>query len=209
MSAAGRAAGRVLVAECIHEVCSFNPAPTRYDDFFVNPGDRLLAYHRRVGSEVSGALEVFAGRPGLEVVPAWGARGITSGGAIPAADFRRLAGEFLEAVRAAGPVDAAYFALHGAMAADGEDDPEGHLLEEARKILGGRAPVVASFDLHGVLTARMLRHVDAMTVYHTYPHVDFAETGRRAARLLLRVLDGEARPVSARVEIPALVRGDE
>jgi microcystin degradation protein MlrC len=142
-------------------------------------------------------------------VAAWGARGIASGGTIPAADFRRLAGEFLGAVRATGPVDAAYFALHGAMAADGEDDPEGHLLEESRKGLGERLPIVASFDLHGILTARMLRHADAIVVYHTYPHVDFAETGRRAARLLLRVLDGEARPVTARVEIPALVRGDE
>jgi hypothetical protein len=63
-------AGRVLVAECIHEVCSFNPVPTRYDDFIVNPGERLLAYHRGIGSEVAGALEVFAQHPGLEVVPA-------------------------------------------------------------------------------------------------------------------------------------------
>ena len=47
MSAAGgRLIGRVLVAECIHEVCSFNPVPTRFDDFFVNPSDQLLAYHR-------------------------------------------------------------------------------------------------------------------------------------------------------------------
>lgn len=200
---------RVLVAECIHEVCSFNPLPTRYDDFFVLPGRRLLEYHHGIGSEVAGAREVFAERPGLEVVPAWGARGITSGGTIPAADFRRLADELLTAVREAGPVDAAYFALHGAMAADGEDDPEGHILEEARKALGERVPIVASFDLHGVLTARMLRHADAIVVYHTYPHVDFADTGRRAARLLLRVLDGEARPITACVEIPALVRGDE
>src|SRR5262249_46368348 len=65
----------VLIAECIHEVCSFNPVPTRYADFFVNAGGRLLDYHRGTGSEVAGALEVFAGEPGLEVIPTYGARG--------------------------------------------------------------------------------------------------------------------------------------
>jgi microcystin degradation protein MlrC len=39
--------------------------------------------------------------------------------------------------------------------------------------------------------------------------VDFFETGQRAARLLLRILQGGARPVTAKVDIPALVRGDE
>jgi hypothetical protein len=56
-------------------------------------------------------------------------------------------------------------------------------------------------------TDRML--CDAVVMYHTYPHVDFYETGERAARLLLRILAGEVRPVTAVVTIPALVRGDE
>jgi len=200
---------RILVAECIHEVCSFNPVHTRYDDFLVNRGERMLAYHRGIGSEIVGALGVFAGRPGTVAVPTFSARGITSGGTIPAADFRRIADEFLSDLRAAGPVDAAYFALHGAMSAASEDDPEGYLLAEARKILGEAIPIVASFDLHGILTERMLRHTDAIVLYHTYPHIDFRETGERAARLLLRLLDKTIRPVTARVRIPALVRGDE
>ncbi len=37
----------------------------------------------------------------------------------------------------------------------------------------------------------------------------FFETGQRAARLLLKILDGHAKPVTAKVAIPALVRGDE
>ena len=48
-----------------------------------------------------------------------------------------------------------------------------------------------------------------MTVYHTYPHEDLSDTGARAARLLLRLLDEGLRPATARVPIPALVRGDE
>jgi microcystin degradation protein MlrC len=55
----------------------------------------------------------------------------------------------------------------------------------------------------------MLEQSDAIVAYHTYPHVDFFETGERAARLLLKIMDGQARPVTAKVAIPALVRGDE
>jgi microcystin degradation protein MlrC len=200
---------RILVAECIHEVCSFNPVPTRYDDFFVTTGEAIRTYHRDVRTEVGGALQVFDAAPDVEVVPTYRARGVTSGGTIAAADFARLAGEFLDALRRAPTPDGVYFALHGAMAAENEDDPEGFLLAETRKILGERIPIVASFDLHGVLTDRMLEHADAIVIYHTYPHVDFFETGQRAARLLLCLLAGEVRPVTARVPIPALVRGDE
>lgn len=198
----------ILVAECIHEICSFNPVPTRYEDFIVNTGAKILDYHHGVGSEVGGALQVFR-VANCDVVPTFSARGITSGGTIAAADFTRLATEFLDALRAAPRPDGVYFALHGAMAAENEVDPEGYLLAESRKILGESVPLVASFDLHGILTDRMLEHADAIVLYHTYPHVDFFETGQRSARLLTRLLAGNVRPVTARVRIPALVRGDE
>jgi microcystin degradation protein MlrC len=83
------------------------------------------------------------------------------------------------------------------------------LLSEIRKIAGEQVPIVVSLDLHGILTERMLQHANAIVAYHTYPHVDFATTGERAARLLLRILAGEVHPVTALVKIPALVRGDE
>jgi len=200
---------RILVAECKQEVSSFNPVLSRYGDFEIAVGEALLSRHRGVQSEIAGALAVFEARDDVEIIPTYGAHAMTSGGTLAAGDFARIAREFLDALRAAPPVDGVYFALHGAMAAEAEDDPEGYLLGEARKILGERIPIVASFDLHGIATDRMLEHCDAIVIYHTYPHVDFAETGGRAARLLLRILAGQARPVTARVRIPALVRGAE
>ena len=55
----------------------------------------------------------------------------------------------------------------------------------------------------------MLKHSDAIVVYHTYPHVDQKETGERSARLLMRLLREQLKPVTVRVRVPALVRGDE
>ena len=63
----------------------------------------------------------------------------------------------------------------------GEDDPEGYLLQGIRKIVGDKVPIVLSMDLHGIPTDRMFQACDAIVAYHTYPHVDFFETGVRAA----------------------------
>jgi microcystin degradation protein MlrC len=108
-----------------------------------------------------------------------------------------------------GGIDGIYCALHGAMATTDELDPEGYLLQEIRAIAGPEMPIVASLDLHGILTNRMLENANAFAVYHTYPHEDFDSTGRRAARLLLKLLQDNVRPVTAVVRIPALVRGDQ
>ncbi len=200
---------KILIAECKQEVSTFNPVLSRYADFNISFGQELIDYHRTVRNEVGGALSVLDRQPNLELIPTYSAKAITSAGTLAAEDFARIAKEFLEALRQLPPVDGVYFSMHGAMGAQGEDDPEGYLLQEARKILGERVPMVVSLDLHGILTDRMLLHADAIVAYHTYPHVDFFETGERAARLLLRIMAGEVRPVTARVEIPALVRGDE
>jgi len=201
---------RILISECKQEVSSFNPVLGDYADFNICWSDHLVARHRNVGTEVGGALRAFSQHPGVEVVPGYSACAVTSGGTLGDTSFTRIASEFLEAVRGAkNAVDGIYLSLHGALAAESEPDVEGYLLAETRKIVGEKIPVVISLDLHGILTDPILSHCDAAVVYHTYPHVDFFQTGERAARLLLRILAGEVKPVTARVPIPALVRGNE
>jgi microcystin degradation protein MlrC len=200
---------KILIAECKQEVSTFNPQASHYDDFRIVRGRAMLDFHRTVREEVGGALSVFDKDSSLELIGSYGASSITSGGVLDADSFQRLSGELLASLSEAAPADAVYFSLHGAMQAASDDDPEGYLLQEARRILGEKIPIVVSLDLHGILTDRMLQHADAVVTYHTYPHVDFHETGARAARLLLKIVQRGARPITARVKIPALARGDE
>ena len=200
---------RILVSECKQEVSSFNPVMSGYQDFLVDRGSAVLDYHRAVRSEVGGALSVLQRCADLEIVGGYSARGITSAGTLSREGFARLSAEFLEAVRAALPLDGIYFALHGALASEEIDDCEGYLLEQTRLIFGDAMPLSVSFDLHGILTDRILQHASVVSVYHTNPHTDFFQTGERAARLLLQLLAGQISPVSIRVPIPALVRGPE
>ncbi|MBI2687945.1 MAG: M81 family metallopeptidase [Acidobacteria bacterium] len=200
---------RILISECKQEISSFNPVVAGYDDFLINRGDDVITYHTPVRSEVGGALNVFATRPDYELAGGYCARGITSTGTVSSTAFAKIAEEFLDAVRNAGAIDGIYYSLHGALAAEDVDDCEGYLLEKTREIVGEKMPIAASFDLHGILTDRMLQHPDVVTVFHTNPHTDFFQTGQRAARLLIRLLDGEIRPVQIRIPVPALVRGQE
>jgi microcystin degradation protein MlrC len=41
--------------------------------------------------------------------------------------------------------------------------------------------------------------------YHTYPHIDMFETGQKAARLMLRTLDGKCRPTMAFRKLPLII----
>ncbi|WP_048649335.1 M81 family metallopeptidase [Nitratireductor soli] len=198
----------VLIVECMQEISSFNPVPSEYENFEVERGEALLG-HRGKNTAIGGALSVFEADAGIRLVPTIAARA-GSAGLLSSQGWQQLSAELLDAVAARlDGVDGIYVSLHGAMGADGELDPEGHLLSEIRHMAGPSVPIVISLDLHGILTDRMIRQVDGMAIYHTYPHVDFADTGARAARLLLGLLSGGVAPTVARVVIPALVRGDE
>lgn len=199
---------RVLVAECMQEISSFNPLQGGYDNFHIERGEEMRA-QEGLNTSLGGAFEVFRAK-GMDPVLAIGARS-GSAGLLSAAGWKKLSAEVLESIarQAATGVEGMYFSMHGAMAADGELDPEGYLLTETRRILGPDKPIVISLDLHGILTDRMLSQVDGVAIYHTYPHVDFASTGQRAANILHRLLTRKIKPTIARVVIPALVRGDE
>lgn len=199
---------RILIAECCQEISSFNPLPSGYEDFRIITGDQLLA-QRGLNTHLGGALSVFDARRDVRLVPVISATA-PSAGILSAGGWARLSREILSAIaRHADGIDAVYFALHGAMGAVGDLDPEGHLLQETRRIVGHKVPIVISLDLHGIMTERMINAIDGFSIYYTYPHVDFADTGARAARTLLRIVDGGLKPVTARIVIPALVRGDE
>ncbi len=200
---------KILIAECKQEVSTFNPNFSTSEDFVIRYGEDLLNYHRTVRNEVGGALSVFDALEDVKLIPTYSAFFITSGGTLAKESWLKIARDFLDSIRNAPPVDGVYFCMHGAMASEEELDPEGFLLKETRKILGENIPIVLSLDLHGIATDQMFECCSAIVSYQTYPHIDFFETGQRAAKLLLRIIAGEINPVTAKVAIPALVRGDE
>ena len=200
----------ILFAELRQESASFNPFPTKFEMFRQMHGAEILANYAGTKTEISGFMDVMAERKEIELVPTVSAASV-SGGVIPKDDLNQLLAVIIESIKAAvdaNAIDAVYLCLHGAMAGESEDDPEGLLLRKVREVVG-TIPLVASIDLHAILTDRMLDLIDVVVPFHTYPHVDQYETGERAARCLLKLLDGGVKPEVVTVKLPLLVRGDE
>ena len=63
-------------------------------------------------------------------------------------------------------------------------------------------PVVATCDLHSLLTETMLEHADAIVWFKTYPHVDMADRAIEAVHLLARAVRGEVRPTVGHRRLP-------
>ena len=201
---------KILVAGCEQEISSFNPMPSEYRDFSIRRGAEIFKANSKADTCVRGFLDIMGSRQDVELVGVYTASAC-SAGPLSGEGFSRLTGELLDAIDEAMSADVAavYLSMHGAMGALTELDPEGYILERVRARVGAEIPIVVSLDLHGLLTDKMLKNCDAIAVFHTYPHDDFTSTGQRAGRLMEAILDRGARPVMARVFIPALVRGPE
>jgi microcystin degradation protein MlrC len=184
----------ILIAGFQHETNTFAPSQAAYENFergegfpLMSRGDDVLAL-REVNIPAGGFIRA-AEASGHTLVP------VIWAGASPSAHvtrdaFERIAGEIVEAARTQR-FDAVYLDLHGAMVAEHVDDGEGEVLARVREAVGRDVPIVASLDLHANVTERMLHSADALVAYRTYPHVDMAETGARAAALLDRLMAGE------------------
>src|SRR6185436_16309112 len=156
---------------------------------------------------LGGFLEVASQHePGvvLPIMRAWG----SAGGTIAAETLDYLTEGLLTGLKQALPVDAVFLSLHGAAAAQNEDDVEGHVLQAIRGIIGADVPIVAALDHHANITSRMVECADVLIGHETQPH-DPPATGRKAARLLFRMLRDEIRPTAAWQKIPMITPQDQ
>jgi len=176
-----------------HETNTFAPSKANFAAFEAGGGWPELTLGERIAPRLEGANIPAAGA--IAALHAAGHRtvGLAWGAASPSAHvtkdaFERIGGEIVARVAAAMPVDGVYLDLHGAMVTEHLDDGEGELLARVRRVVGPRVPVVASLDLHANMSQAMIDQSDGMVAYCTYPHVDMAPTGARAAGLLDQML---------------------
>ncbi|MFC7704252.1 M81 family metallopeptidase [Plastorhodobacter daqingensis] len=200
---------RVALAGFVHETNSFAPTKATMAAFVqgggympMARGPALLTASRGINLGIGGAAD-HAAAAGWDAVP------ILWAGAIPSAPVTRdayesITDEIISGIRAAGRLDGVFLDLHGAMMAEHEEDGEGRLLERVRTAVGPDVPIVAALDLHGNITAKMVASADLLVGFRTYPHVDMAETGRRAAAALDALMSGP-RWVKAFRRLPFLI----
>src|SRR5260370_9828917 len=201
---------RIAVGGFLHETNTFAPTKATYDDFVhgggwpaMARGDDVLKTMRNINVGLAGFVEE-AETNGWDMVPTISCGGSPSAHVTRDA-YERIVKVMVEGIKAAGPLDAVYLDLHGAMVTEHLDDGEGEILARVRKVIGKDVPLVASLDLHANVTPQMVEHADALIAYRTYPHVDMADTGRPAPRHLALLLRTKQRLAKAFRQLPFLI----
>lgn len=193
---------RIAIGGMQHETNTFAPSKADYAAFEAGGGWPGVQYGEQLFDAVAdanipaaGAIQALRSMGHTPVATAWAAASPSAH--VTTESFERIAGELVARINAAWPLDGVYLDLHGAMVTEAHDDGEGEILRRVREAVGERVPIAVSLDLHANVTRAMMERADAMVAYRTYPHVDMADTGARAARLLDRMLRTGSRLASA------------
>ena len=189
---------RIAIAEFKQETNSFVPFTTTvktFEEQYLHRGADMLTAFGDARLEIPGALDAIR-EAGAVAVPLLATMAMASG-TVERASFEILMNEIVERLKAAGPVDGVFLALHGAMIIEDEPDAESEIVRRVREVLGPGTPITVSLDLHGHITAAMLQPDVAYIGYREFPHIDMYETGCRATRLLIDWINGKVKPVMA------------
>jgi microcystin degradation protein MlrC len=182
---------KIAIAGFQHETNTFAPGFTTLQQFLDRGGWPGLTRGEQIFQEFQGLNIPIAGffeACNHDIHPILWAMA-EPGGYVADDAFETITEEIVRGVVACAP-DALYLDLHGAMVTQNFDDAEAEILRRLRAKMGDSFPIVISLDLHANISPALFDLADAIAIYRTYPHVDFAETGARAAVLLDHVLEG-------------------
>ncbi|MEO8684355.1 MAG: M81 family metallopeptidase [Devosia sp.] len=188
---------RIAVAGLHTECSTYNPVLAREADFRVLRGPAML----------KDAYFDFLTHFPAEFITVLHARAI-AGGPVERTIYERWKAEILDGLRAAGPLDGVYLAMHGAMFVEGMFDAEGDFIAAVRGVVGPQVLIAASYDLHGNISQRIVDNLDAFSTYRTAPHIDVQDTMRRAVTMLVRALRTGVRPALVWAPVPVLLPGE-
>ncbi|MBA3709646.1 MAG: M81 family metallopeptidase [Planctomycetes bacterium] len=201
---------RIAVGGFQHETNTFSPEKATYPEFVagggwpaLSRGDGLQRAVEGINLPITGAWDVFRAA-GHQVVPlTWAA--CSPSAHVTDEAFEKICAFIIADLADAGAVDGVFLDLHGAAVIESFEDGEGELLRRVRATVGPDVPIVASLDLHANVTRLMVAASDALFIFRTYPHVDMAETGARAAKHLLGLIAGSAGRAKAFRQLPFLI----
>ncbi|GAA3399714.1 M81 family metallopeptidase [Paenibacillus hodogayensis] len=198
---------KIVIGGLIQESNTFSSGGSALGDFqryYFKIGEQLLE-DGGAENELAGFRQAAA-REGAQVtlLPTVFAHAVSSG-KIPRATLDELKRILFGQLERISSCDGVLFALHGAWTAEDNDDADGEIVEALRRYVGPDVPIVITLDSHANVTRKLVDHVDGLVGYRTFPHMDFVETGERAARLLFRIVRGETKPHIQLRKVPMIV----
>lgn len=201
----GAGAPAVAIGGLVHESSTFMVeylGALGQSAFACHEGTDLLAAFDGTATVTGGYLAACAGA-GVEVRPVLHARA-EPGPAVEPAALRALLDRLLSGLREAGECDVVLLDLHGAGVAAPDRSIDLAVVREVRALLPN-AVIGATMDLHGNVPAELVDHVDVLTGFLEYPHIDAADRSLLVGRIALAAAAGTARPVTRIRRLPMLM----
>jgi microcystin degradation protein MlrC len=203
---APKIAPRVAVGGILHETHSFADPKTSLAHFqhqALHYGQDLLDTLGAARSAIGGMIQAGSERGWTLLPTAYGAA--MPGGVVVESAYQEMLDELIRRLTAAAPVDGVLLALHGAMVTEEHLDPETHILEEVRKVVGPDVPIIVVLDMHGNISQESAALADVLIAFNTNPHIDPHARGMEAVDVMARLLAGDVRPTAAHVALPLIL----
>ena len=183
---------RLAIAGFALESVTFLPETTDIPDFERGAlrGSALVVGLAETNTSLGGFLEVCEAERIEPVGLTWAGAGAAASASEAA--FDKYLGEIVAGLaRVKGEVDGLLLHLHGALATPSRRNADAQVLQAIRAEVGPDFPIAVAFDLHGNIGPDVVDAATVLAGYHYSPHTDMAQTGKRAARMLIAKLRGE------------------
>jgi microcystin degradation protein MlrC len=184
---------KIGVAGLVHETNTFAPGITEIEAFEKYSAAGKEAFYKGyegTKTPAGGAID-FAKHHGVELIPAYYAEA-RPGGMVSASAIEQLLESVVESIP--DQLDGLLLILHGAMVSETYMDVEEELLRRIRARFSDSLPIATVVDLHANISSELVRKVDILVGYKTYPHIDTYETALEAMKLLAARTRSEIAP---------------
>ncbi|WOI58332.1 M81 family metallopeptidase [Palleronia sp. LCG004] len=180
---------RAIVLQLFHEASAIAPALVTYDEFLARHHLEGEAVRARFGGNenwLGGCLEA------LDAAHAETRIGLCTaalpGGTVAGPDYARLEAEILaslDGLRADFAPTNVFLLLHGALLAEGREDPEGDLVRAVRARVGPEVHIGVALDFHANPGPGIIEAANLVLAGKLYPHTDARPRGARLVELSL------------------------
>lgn len=192
---------KIALACVKQESNSFAPDLAAWENFSIESGESLPSVYGETNTEMAGFLQEVR-HLGAEPIPLISISALADG-PVSKTIFDRISDLLISQLRISD-FDGLLIALHGAWVGDDGNSADAELARRIRQAVGREKPIVATLDFHANVRPSLLKEVDAVVGYRTYPHIDMAETGRKAARIIHELLITRSRAYTYWLPIPLL-----
>lgn len=196
---------RIAIGGISHETNTFNTVPTDLEQFQINTGKEILQSLKDTNTVIGGFIDA-AEEYQFDLIPTIFANAPPVTGLVTQQAFEYLENQLIQTMRET-QADGILINLHGAMVAAEYDDPEGHILNRLRAVVGNQVPIILVFDLHGNITQDWIDNANVIIGYKTAPHTDMSIRGVEGGKVMASILRDKLQPTMAMAKPGILIGG--